>query len=120
MTILFTGSEARPKQKVGEFLVTSEAWHRDRVLQIPGTVTHWTNTPTEPGSTHRVQLVVQMGVVPFRGVYSIRATITVVPEQHKVDPEKGEVAAAYRNKHLRFWPWSSLPQKWKWTRKDKN
>ncbi|MEQ2285644.1 hypothetical protein AMECASPLE_034006, partial [Ameca splendens] len=47
---------ARPKQKVGEFLVTSENWHRDRVLQIPGTVAHWADMTTDPGSTHRVQL----------------------------------------------------------------
>ncbi|KAK5601890.1 hypothetical protein CRENBAI_019310 [Crenichthys baileyi] len=36
---------SQTQAKVGEFIVTSEAWHRDRVLQIPGTVLHWTDTP---------------------------------------------------------------------------
>ncbi|MEQ2294011.1 hypothetical protein AMECASPLE_039457, partial [Ameca splendens] len=80
--------EARPKQKVGEFIITSEKWHRNRVLQIPGTVAHWTDTPTDPSSTQRVQLAVQMVVVSFRGVYSVGATITVIPEQQKEDPGK--------------------------------
>ncbi|MED6266160.1 hypothetical protein CHARACLAT_032884, partial [Characodon lateralis] len=67
---------ARPKQKVEEFIVTSEKCHCDRVLQIPGTVAHWTDTPTDPGSTQRVELAVQMVVVSFRGVYSVGTTIT--------------------------------------------
>ncbi|MEQ2223289.1 hypothetical protein ILYODFUR_035228 [Ilyodon furcidens] len=111
---------ARPKQKVGEFIVTSKTWHRNRLLQIPGTVAHWIDTPTGPGSTQKVELAMQMVVIPFRGVYSVGATITVIPEQQKVDPRKGEVAAAYWNKRSHSWPWPSLPQKWKWTRKDIN
>ncbi|MEQ2305131.1 hypothetical protein AMECASPLE_034415 [Ameca splendens] len=111
---------ARPKQKVGGFIVTSETWHRNRVLKIPGTVAHWTDTSTDPDSTQKVQLAVQIVLVPLRGVYSVGATITVIPDQQKVDPGKGKAEAAYRNKRSHSWPWPSLPQKWKWTRKDKN
>ncbi|XP_013889643.1 uncharacterized protein LOC106536852 [Austrofundulus limnaeus] len=73
----------RPKQKAAIYTVTSEAWNRQGILQIPGTVAQRTRTPIRPDSTCKVRIAVQMVIVPLKGVYSIGATITVLARRRE-------------------------------------
>lgn len=69
---------ARPKQKMAEYVVTSEAWERREVLQIPGTIAQREAMPINPDSTQRIKL--QMVVVPYKEVYSVGPTVNVLKD----------------------------------------
>lgn len=74
----------RSKQKTAEYLVTSEAWEWCGMLQITRTVAQRVDTSIRPDSTKRVRVFIQMIVVPYRRVYSVGATLSLV-EKNKND-----------------------------------
>lgn len=72
---------ARPKEKSALSWVTAESAFRDGVLQVPGGVAHRVRTPSNPSSTRQVQISVRMIANPYKGIYSVGATIVPVPEE---------------------------------------
>lgn len=79
---------AQAKEKSKDYVVTPEAWRRGAVIQLPGTWAGRAAAPTYPEQLTRVRLTVQTVVIPFRGVYSVGATVTCLEEQQQ--PEAAE------------------------------
>lgn len=73
-----SGANARKKSAV--YLVTPEAWYRNRVLQVPGARLDRAATPIRPDHTRKVKITVQMVTVPYKGIYSVGADVEIVGE----------------------------------------
>ncbi|KAE8278085.1 hypothetical protein D5F01_LYC23842 [Larimichthys crocea] len=108
-------SGAKAKAKRAQYYVTPEAWHRDGLLQMPGRVASRAATPIRPDQTTKVEITCQMIAVPYRGIYSVGADVTVIedvkPEEPKQAPEKKSI------KRLGSWFWHSFPGRGKSQRK---
>lgn len=88
------GNKARAKSAV--FTVTPAAWKRSGVMWLPGTMADRTATPIRLDHNMTVKVMVKMVKVPFKGIYSVRASIEEVegrplppiPEAKQDKPKK--------------------------------
>ncbi|GLD70798.1 uncharacterized protein AKAME5_002211700, partial [Lates japonicus] len=85
---------ARAKSKSADFIVTPEGWHYGGMLQAPGMKATRAATPIRPDQSVKVRIIVQMVIVPYKGVYSVGADIEVLddtpltPERQELEPSK--------------------------------
>lgn len=99
-----SGAKAKAKNK--EFYVTPEGWYRNGEMQLPGMVASRVATPIRPEQTVKVRVTAQMIVIPFKGVYSVGADITLIEE---AQPEESEEEPKEKSTVKRLGSWLRRP-----------
>lgn len=80
---------------------------------IPGTVAGRTATPLRPGQTVTVGVIVQMVVLPFKGVYSVGASIEALEEPTTLKESEGPTFDPRPSDGFKCWIQKALPGLWK-------
>ncbi|KAM3583198.1 uncharacterized protein V6R79_020085 [Siganus canaliculatus] len=94
---------AKAKMKRVACYVTPEGWMRNGVTQVPGGLASRTDTPVRPDQTVKVQITVQMVVVPYKGVYSVGADVVVIEESPEPQPSEPEAEEETPAKRFKAW-----------------